>query len=171
MKIVILLKLLLGNIYMHTHTYTYTHTSFNWVFLLYAALVQPHLKYCAHISAPQYKNLPSRVEQSSSTNLFSGNSNRIWGNGKKLHLEGVRISGKGSSPRWWSGPGRGFPGLWPLHWAAGIQEASGQCSWSNNLILGGPVWTQDTDTMILMGPLSTGELLWFYDSHITISHV
>lgn len=58
-----------------------------------------------------------------------------------------------------SGTGAGSSGQWPWHGAAGVQEVSGQCPQTYGV--GGAVWGQELDSMILIGPI---QLRVFYDS-------
>ena len=61
----------------------------------------------------------------------------------------------------WSGPGAGSPGQWSHPKTAGVQGAFGQCSQTQDLILGCYLWSQDLNLMILVGPF---QLVIFCDS-------
>ena len=70
-------------------------------------------------------------------------------------------SGRGSSLRGWSHTGTGSPGMQSLHQAC----LNLRSIWTVHLvtrskILGRPVWCQELDSMVLMGPF---QLMIFYD--------
>lgn len=107
------------------------------------------------------KGFPIRL--SGSTDLFSDDSNRTWGNSKKLRQERVKLDII-SSLRGWSGTGRGSQGS--SH-CTDLQEFKMHLDNAlDHMIL---FWvilcTQKMNTMILMGPFPLGK---FYDSMIPI---
>jgi len=65
--------------------------------------------------------------------------------------------------RRWLGPGTGSSEHWSLHQAARLQGESEQCSKTGGLIFGGPMWSQELDSIIYM---SLFQLRIIYDSKI-----
>lgn len=91
-----------------------------------------------------------------------GSSNTAQGNSMKLQQRRVRLHiRKRFFTRGWLGPGTGFPGQWSWHWAAGIQDESGQCTQKQGLNFGGTLCSHEVDSVILISSFQFGI---FYDS-------
>lgn len=48
-----------------------------------------------------------------------------------------------------------------------LKESLGNALRHRAWILGGPVWSQELDSLILACPLQTWDILWFCDSYTT----